>query len=173
MFPFFLYREYQTGEIWDVEVHCLPTERQPEEKQVVGTLDRADLSYANLLTVKAAFCYGTRDYFYYKNRCGNDRETYEELDIMKDLDDVIENMESEKKIRLLLTSEEQPKWSVPITPLKQSRVNESDDDEDGMDEEEEEEEEGMILNLMHTKIGSWSKALKQVIHIYCLWFTKE
>jgi len=30
---------------------------------------------------------------------------------------------------------------VPITPLKQSRVNESDDDEDGMDEEEEEEED--------------------------------
>ena len=64
---------------------------------------------------------------------------------------------------------------MPITPLKRSRVNESDDDEDGMDEEEEEEEEegGMILNLMHTKIGSWPKALKQVIHIYCLWFTKE
>jgi len=30
---------------------------------------------------------------------------------------------------------------VPITPLKRSRVNESDDDEDGMDEEEKEEEE--------------------------------
>ena len=28
---------------------------------------------------------------------------------------------------------------MPITPLKRSRVNESDDDEDGMDEEEEEE----------------------------------
>jgi hypothetical protein len=26
---------------------------------------------------------------------------------------------------------------VPITPLKRSRVNESDDDEDGMDKEEE------------------------------------
>ena len=50
-------------------------------------------------------------------------------------------MESEKKIRLLLTSEEQPKWSVPITPLKRLRVNESDDDEDGMDEDEDEEEE--------------------------------
>ena len=58
---------------------------------------------------------------------------------MKNLDDVIENMESKKKIRLLLTSEEQPKWSVPITPLKRSRVNESDDDEDGMEEEEEED----------------------------------
>ena len=137
MFPFFfVYREYQTGEIWDVEVHCMPTERQPEEKQVVGTLDRADLSYANLLTVKAAFCYGTRDYFYYKNRYGNDRATYEELDIMKNLDDIIENMESKKKIRLLLTSKEQPKRSVPIISLKWSRVNESDDDEDGMEEDD-------------------------------------
>ena len=111
---------------------------------------------------------------YYKNRCGNDRATYEELDILKNLDDVTENMEYEKKIRILLTSVEQPKRSVPITPLKRSRVNESDGDEDGMDEEEEEEEEGgMILKLMHTKIGSWPKTLKQVIHIYCLWFTKE
>ena len=134
-----MYREYQTGEIWDVEVHCLPTERQPEEKLVFSTLDRADLSYVTLISIKAQLCYGTQDYFYYKNRCGNDRATYEELDILKDLDDVIENMESEKKIRLLLTSEEQPKWSVPITPLKRSRVNETDDDEDGMDEEEEED----------------------------------
>ena len=131
-----MYREFLTGEIWDAEVHCLPTERQPEEKLVFSTLDRADLSYVTLISIKAQLCYGTRDYFYYKNRCGNDIATYEELDILKDLDDVIENMESEKKIRLLLTSEEQPKWSVPITPLKQSRVNESDDDEDGMEEDD-------------------------------------
>ena len=137
MFPlFFVYREYQTGEIWDVEVHCMPTERQPEEKLVFSTLDRADLSYVTLISIKAQLCYGTRDYFYNKNRCGNNRATYEELDILKDLDDVIENMESEKKIRLLLTSEEQPKWSVPIISLKWSRVNESDDDEDGMEEDD-------------------------------------
>jgi len=91
--------------------------------------------------VKAHLRYGTRDYFYYKNRCGNDSATNEELDLMKDLDDIIENMESEKKIRVLLTSKEQPKRIVPITPLKRSTVNESDDDEDGMDEEEEEEED--------------------------------
>ena len=59
---------------------------------------------------------------------------------MKDLDDIIENMESEKKIRVLLTSKEQPKRIVPITPLKRSTVNESDDDEDGMDEEEEDDD---------------------------------
>jgi len=55
-------------------------------------------------------------------------------------------MESEKKIRLLLTSEEQPKRSVPIISLKWSRVNESDDDEDGMDEEEEEEDDDFELD---------------------------
>ena len=55
---------------------------------------------------------------------------------MKYLDDIIENIESEKKIRLLLTSEEQLKRSVPITPLKRSRVNETDDDEDGMEEDD-------------------------------------
>ena len=81
-------------------------------------MDRADISFADLLTIKAALCYGTRDYLYYKNRCGNDRATYEELDILKILDDVTENMKHEKKIRILLTSEELPKRSVPITPLK-------------------------------------------------------
>ena len=91
--------------------------------------------------MKAQLRYGTRDYFYYKNRCGNDSATNEELDLMKDLDDIIENMESEKKIRVLLTSKEQPKRIVPITPLKWSTVNESDDDEDGMDEKEEEEDD--------------------------------
>ena len=131
-----MYREHLTGEKWDVEFHCLPTARQPEEKLVIGTMDRADISFANLLTIKAGLCYGTRDYLYYKNRCGNDRATYEEFDILNNLDDVIENLEHEKKIRILLTSEELQKRSVPITPLKRSRVNESDDDEDGMDEEE-------------------------------------
>ena len=101
-------------------------------------MDTVDISFANLVTIKAGLCYGARDYMYYKNRCGNDRATYEELDILKNLDDIIGNMEHEKKIRILLTSEELQKWSVPITPLKRSRVNESDDDEDGMDEEEEE-----------------------------------
>ena len=107
MFPyFFVYREHLTGEKWDVEFHCLPTARQPEEKLVIGTMDRADISFANLLTIKTGLCYGTRDYLYYKNRCGNDRATYEELDILKNLDDIIGNMEHEKKIRILLTSEE-------------------------------------------------------------------
>jgi len=61
-------------------------------------LDRADLSYANLLTIKAELCYGTMDYYYYKNRCGNDRATYEELDILKNLDDIIGNMDHGKKL---------------------------------------------------------------------------
>ena len=95
-----------TGEKWDVEIHCLPTAIQPEEKLVIGTMDRVDISFANLLTIKVGRCYGTRDYLYYKNRCGNDSATYEELDILKNLDDVIGNMEYEKKIRILLTSEE-------------------------------------------------------------------
>ena len=103
-------------------------------------MDRVDISFANLLTIKAGLCYGTRDYLYYKNRCGNDRETYGGLDILKKLKDVTENMEYEKKIRILLTFKELQKQSVPITPMKWSRVNESDDNEDGMDEKEEEEE---------------------------------
>ena len=78
---------------------------------------------------------------------------------------MVNHNQFEKKIRDLLTSEEQQQH-VPITSLKRLRDNESDDNEDGMDEKE--EEGGMILNLMHTKIGSWPKALKQVIHIYCL-----
>ena len=104
-------------------------------------MDRADISFANLLTIKAGLWYGTRDYLYYKNRCGNDRATYDELDILKNLDDVVGNMEHKKKIRILLTSKELQKQSVPITPMKWSRVNESDDNEDGMDEKEEEEDD--------------------------------
>ena len=101
-----MYKYHLTGEKWDVEFHCLPTARQPEEKLVIGTMDRVDISFANLLTIKAGLCYGTRDYLYYKNRCGNDRATYDELDILKNLDDVVGNMEHKKKIRILLTSEE-------------------------------------------------------------------
>ena len=78
-----MYKEHVIGQKWDVEFHCLPTARQPEEKLVIGTMDRADISFANLLTIKAGLCYGTRVYLNYKNRCGNDKSTYEELDILK------------------------------------------------------------------------------------------
>ena len=160
-----MYKYHLTGEKWDVEFHCLRTARQPEEKLVIGTMDRADISFANLLTIKAGLCYGTRDYLYYKNRCGNDRATYEELDIMKYLDDIIENIESEKKIRLLLTSEEQPKRSVPITPLKRSRVNESDDDEDGMEEEEEDFELDAYKDwLMAEGSGTGNTYILSLVH---------
>jgi len=42
---------------------------------------------------------------------------------------------------------------VPITPLKRSRVHESDDNEDGMDEKEEEEEGGEASNGDKNKVA--------------------
>ena len=101
----------------------------PEEKLVCGTMDRASISYVNLLSVKSQLGYGTRDYFYYKKRCGNDSATYKAIDFMEDAKNMVHDMESEKRIRALLTSEEQQQQQqqqqqhVPITPLKRLRDN--------------------------------------------------
>jgi len=40
------------------------------------------ISYVNLLSWKSQLGYGTRDYFYYKKRCGNDSATYEAIDFI-------------------------------------------------------------------------------------------
>ena len=51
----------------------------------------------------------------------------------KDADGMIDEMEPEKEIRVLLTSEEQQRQQrVNITPLKRLRHSESDDDQDDL-----------------------------------------
>lgn len=94
------------------------------------------ISYVNLLSWKSQLGYGTRDYFYYKKRCGNDSATYEAIDFIRDGDDMVNHNQFEKKIRDVLTTEEQQQQHVPITSLKTLRDNESDDNEDGVNEEE-------------------------------------
>jgi len=59
----------------------MPTPTQPEEKLVCGILDRAALTYGALLSFKSQLRYSARDYFYYKNRCGNDLATYKAIEL--------------------------------------------------------------------------------------------
>ena len=118
----FVYREHLTGESWSIKVHYKPTARLPEEKLVCDNMDWAAITYGVLQSFKSWLGYGARDYFYYKKRCShaNDLATYEPIDYLEHVQDMIDHMESEKKRLLLTSQEEQQQQPVPITPLKKN-----------------------------------------------------
>jgi hypothetical protein len=43
-------------------------------------VERSNISFGNLLTMKSHLGYGVRDYLYYKKRCGNAVATLQEID---------------------------------------------------------------------------------------------
>ncbi|KAK3139592.1 hypothetical protein QOZ80_5AG0385710 [Eleusine coracana subsp. coracana] len=74
------------------------------------------------------------DSFYYKKRCGFDIASLEAIDFIQDAEDMVQNSGSERKVRLILTKQQETERHVNITPLKQFRQIESNDEEDDDDE---------------------------------------
>jgi hypothetical protein len=53
-----------TGEMWTLAFQC---KGAPREKEFITVnIDRADISFYNLLCMKSKFGYAGRDYLYYK-----------------------------------------------------------------------------------------------------------
>jgi hypothetical protein len=53
-----------TGEMWTLAFQC---KGAPQEKEFITVnIDRADISFYNLLCMKSKFGYAGRDYLYYK-----------------------------------------------------------------------------------------------------------
>jgi hypothetical protein len=53
-----------TGEMWTLASQC---KGAPREKEFITVnIDRADISFYNLLCMKSKFGYAGRDYLYYK-----------------------------------------------------------------------------------------------------------
>lgn len=59
-----------TGDMWTINFQC---KGKPEEDEFVSTdIDRAQISFYNLLYFKEQLGYGARDFLYYKKRCNGD-----------------------------------------------------------------------------------------------------
>jgi hypothetical protein len=84
-------------------------------------LDRASISLFWLLCLKAKFGYSTRDFLFYKKRCGRDVATLEAIEFEKDAESMIQNSEGERKFKLLLIRDQPTELCVSLTPIKRPR----------------------------------------------------
>ena len=66
-------------------------------------IQRSDLRFAILSSLKDQLGYAIRDFLYFKKRCGRDVATLEPIDYIKHAEIMIQENEMEKEIRLVLT----------------------------------------------------------------------
>jgi hypothetical protein len=84
-------------------------------------LDRASISLFQLICSKTKFGYSSRDFLFYKKRCGRDIATLQSIEIEKDVESMIKNSDREMKVKLLLTRDQPTKLHVSMTPIKRQR----------------------------------------------------
>jgi hypothetical protein len=97
---------------------CLK-EGDQEDHTVRVMLDKADITFANLIIFKDHLGYGSRDYYYMK-REGNDIATLQPIDCSKDIEILLADLDaaSETKVRLLVGKNQVNEPVVNVTPLK-------------------------------------------------------
>jgi hypothetical protein len=91
------------------------------EETIQYEIDRSDLTFGNLLTMKSHMGYGVRDYLYYKRRCGNTVATLKEIDYDVDANSMVESNAEEREVRLVLSRDQLTERNVDITPIKLPR----------------------------------------------------
>ena len=91
-------------------------------------IDKADIKLATLIAIKDLLGYVVRDFLYYKKRCGRDVASLQAIDYNRHAENMLQDNESEKEIRLVLTREEETIQQVSITPMKRPRQQHEDDE---------------------------------------------
>jgi hypothetical protein len=92
----------------------------PTEKDFAEIdLDRNDITFGSLLTMKSRLGYNVRDFLYYKKRNGNNGATLHEIETELDSSEMITMNDEEREVRLVLSRDRITEQNVSITPMKQ------------------------------------------------------
>ena len=79
---------------------------------------------------------------HYKKRCGIAQANLQIINYRRDVDDMVQSLASERKIRMVLTKDREQDRIVSITPLKRPRERESESDDES--DHESDDEDGPI-----------------------------
>jgi len=105
-----------TGDMWTIHFQC---KGRPEEDEFISAdMDRAQISYFNLVHFKEQLGYGARDFLYYKKRCGGDVARLEPIEYLRHAETILQDNAADKEIRLVLSREPELEENVSITPIK-------------------------------------------------------
>jgi len=109
--------------MWQVLLDFLG--RPQDQKRAILDLDRAKITFANLLKFKVKMGYSARDFMYYMKRCGNDTALLQRIDYKEDALAMIEDCMQEKKIRIAVSDTQlDQEGEYAITPIKQRSTHE-------------------------------------------------
>lgn len=96
------------------------------------TITKDELTFGNLITMKSGLGYASRDYLYYKKRCGNAVATLKEIQYDDDANAMVTCNSAEREVRLVLSRDQITERNVQITPIKLPRISSiTEDDTDG------------------------------------------
>ena len=96
-----------------------------DQKRAILDLDRAKITFANLLKFKVKMGYSARDFMYYMKRCGNDTALLQRIDYEEDALAMIEDCIQEKKIKIAVSDTQlDQEGEYTITPIKQRSTHE-------------------------------------------------
>jgi len=113
----------KTGDMWQVLIDFLGGPQ--DQKRAILDLDRAKITFANLLKFKVKTGYSARDFMYYMKRCGNDTALLQRIDYEEDALAMIEDCIQEKKIRIAVSDTQlDQEGEYAITPIKQRSTHE-------------------------------------------------
>lgn len=97
-------------------------------------IERKDITFGNLLTMKSRLGYSVRDFLYYKKRCGNGVATINEIQNELDASGMLTMNDEEREVRLVLSRDKITEQNVSITPIKLPPDTPFYEDEDFTDE---------------------------------------
>ncbi|WVZ82122.1 hypothetical protein U9M48_029423 [Paspalum notatum var. saurae] len=109
----------EKGELWNILFECIGA---PRDRDFVELgLDRAYISFFNLLRLQEQLGYSLRDYMYHKKRCGKDVASLEVIDTQRKAREMVESNETERRIRITMTKDPLTELQVSISPIKHTR----------------------------------------------------
>ncbi|XP_062232496.1 uncharacterized protein LOC133929728 [Phragmites australis] len=110
--------QWMAGDSRTFVFHC---EGKPAGEEFFQTeVDRGDICYYNLILLIEKLGYVAMDFLYYKKRGRSEVASLPLIDYHDDVERMIRDSESEKKVRFVLSKEQLMELKVSISPIKRS-----------------------------------------------------
>jgi hypothetical protein len=105
--------------MWTVIIHR--DGARPDTEIVELECDRAYITFCNLVLLKSRLGYSGWNFLYYKERCGNHTANLILVDYENQTTAMLAANERERKLIIVMTTVQQTKLEVSITPMKRPR----------------------------------------------------
>jgi hypothetical protein len=108
---------------------CFNQKKPDRDIAEITKVNKNDITFGELLTMKSCLGYTVRDFLYYKKRSANNVVTLHEIETESDVSVMITNNDEEGKARLVLSKDIITERNVSITPMKKPQGTEFYEDE--------------------------------------------